>query len=55
MKTTYEIYEAVKDKELDPDSYLNTCRDDYKKHYKYIDPKSNEIGIIATVIKNPKK
>jgi hypothetical protein len=55
INTTKNIYESVKDAPLDPESYLNACRDDYKKHYKFIDPKSNEIGIVATVIKNPKK
>jgi hypothetical protein len=48
-----DIYEAVKDIELDKDSFLNACRDDYKNHRKFIDLKSNEIGIAAIVIKKP--
>jgi hypothetical protein len=34
INTTHNIYESVKDTPLDPESYLNSCRDDYKKHYK---------------------
>ena len=46
-----DIYEAVKEIELEKDSFLNACREDYKNHRKFIDLKSNEIGIAAIVVK----